>query len=101
MFQNRGTEKIGKVFGPVMAIWFVVLAVLGVMAITREPHILYAVDPRYAFRLFGSEPWTAFVALGSVVLAVTGCEALYADMGHFGPRRSAGPGFISRFQRWC
>ena len=86
VFQNRGTEKIGKVFGPVMAIWFIVLAVLGVMAITREPQILYAANPLYALRLFVTEPWTAFVALGSIVLAVTGCEALYADMGHFGAK---------------
>ena len=85
-FQNRGTEKIGKVFGPVMVVWFVVLAVLGAIAITRAPRILYAADPRYAFHLFAHEPWTAFVALGSIVLAVTGCEALYADMGHFGAK---------------
>lgn len=86
VFQNRGTEKIGKVFGPVMVIWFIVLAVLGAMAIVHQPHILYAADPRYALRLFAHEPWTAFVALGSIVLAVTGCEALYADMGHFGSK---------------
>jgi KUP system potassium uptake protein len=82
--QSRGTDKIGKIFGPVMVLWFVVLAVLGVIAIARAPQILFAADPRYALRLFATEPWTAFVALGSVVLAVTGCEALYADMGHFG-----------------
>ena len=86
LFQNRGTEQIGKLFGPVMVLWFLVMAVLGVIAIAREPHILFAADPRYALRLFVTEPWTAFVALGSVVLAVTGCEALYADMGHFGAR---------------
>ena len=86
VFQNKGTEKIGKVFGPVMAIWFVVLAVLGAIAIMRAPQILYAANPLYAVRLFRTESWTAFVALGSVVLAVTGCEALYADMGHFGSR---------------
>jgi KUP system potassium uptake protein len=85
-FQNRGTEKIGKVFGPVMALWFVVIAVLGAIAIARAPQILAAANPIFAFRLFATEPWTAFVALGSVVLAVTGCEALYADMGHFGAR---------------
>ena len=86
LFQNRGTDRIGKLFGPVMVLWFLVMAVLGVIAIAREPHILFAADPRYALRLFFTEPWTAFVALGSVVLAVTGCEALYADMGHFGAR---------------
>jgi len=86
LFQNHGTERIGKLFGPIMVLWFLVLAVLGAIAIAREPHILYAADPRYAVTLFITEPWTAFVALGSVVLAVTGCEALYADMGHFGAR---------------
>jgi KUP system potassium uptake protein len=86
LFQNHGTERIGKLFGPVMVLWFLVLAILGAIAIAREPHILYAADPRYAVTLFVTEPWTAFVALGSVVLAVTGCEALYADMGHFGAR---------------
>src|SRR5207253_3075521 len=84
--QSRGTTKIGKVFGPVMVLWFIVLAVLGAIAIAREPQILFAADPRYAFALFANEPWTAFVSLGSVVLAVTGCEALYADMGHFGAK---------------
>jgi KUP system potassium uptake protein len=86
LVQSRGTDKIGKVFGPIMVLWFIVLAVLGVIAIAREPQILFAADPRYALRLFAAEPWTAFVALGSVVLAVTGCEALYADMGHFGAK---------------
>ena len=84
--QSRGTEKIGKVFGPVMVLWFIVLAVLGLLEIIKQPHILLAADPRYGLNLFVTEPWTAFVALGSVVLAVTGCEALYADMGHFGAR---------------
>jgi KUP system potassium uptake protein len=86
LLQNRGTEHIGKLFGPVMVLWFLVLAVLGAIAISREPQILFAANPAYALALFGSEPWTAFVALGSVVLAVTGCEALYADMGHFGAK---------------
>jgi KUP system potassium uptake protein len=84
--QSRGTEKIGKIFGPVMVLWFVVIAVLGAVSIAKSPQILWAADPRYGLALFTSEPWTAFVALGSVVLAVTGCEALYADMGHFGRR---------------
>jgi KUP system potassium uptake protein len=84
--QRRGTEKIGKLFGPVMVLWFLILAVLGALAIARSPQILLAADPRYGLALFVNEPWTAFVALGSVVLAVTGCEALYADMGHFGAR---------------
>ena len=86
LVQSRGTEKIGKVFGPIMVLWFLILAVLGTISIVRAPQILYAADPRYAVALFAREPWTAFVALGSVVLSVTGCEALYADMGHFGAK---------------
>jgi KUP system potassium uptake protein len=86
LMQNRGTEKIGKLFGPVMVLWFLVLAGLGIVAILRQPQILLAANPLYAFLLFAHEPWTAFVALGSIVLAVTGCEALYADMGHFGAK---------------
>jgi len=86
LLQSRGTEKIGKVFGPVMVVWFIILAILGAIAIAREPQIIAAANPMYAVSLFIREPWTAFVALGSVVLAVTGCEALYADMGHFGSR---------------
>ncbi|MEI9885405.1 MAG: potassium transporter Kup [Rhizomicrobium sp.] len=86
LLQRHGTEKIGKLFGPVMIVWFVVMALLGAAAILRDPQILKAVNPGYGIALFAAEPWTAFVALGSVVLAVTGCEALYADMGHFGRR---------------
>ena len=86
LMQSRGTEKIGKLFGPVMVLWFLILAVLGAIAIVRHPQIWLAVNPQYAFALFVREPWAAFVALGSVVLSVTGCEALYADMGHFGSR---------------
>src|SRR6185437_923323 len=84
LLQSRGTEKIGKLFGPVMVLWFIIIAVLGAIAIARSPEILWAADPRYGLALFGAEPWTAFVTLVSVVLSVTGCEALYADMGHFG-----------------
>jgi len=86
LLQRYGTDRIGKLFGPVMAVWFIVIAWLGFIAIAQNPQILYAADPRYGILLFVTEPWTAFVALGSVVLAVTGCEALYADMGHFGRR---------------
>jgi hypothetical protein len=67
-----------------MVLWFVVLAALGISWIVRVPSILLAINPIYGVELFVREPWSAFVALGSVVLAVTGCEALYADMGHFG-----------------
>jgi KUP system potassium uptake protein len=86
LLQSRGTEKIGKLFGPVMVVWFLVIALLGIIAIVKAPEILRAVNPLYGAALFTREPWTAFVALGAVVLAVTGCEALYADMGHFGAR---------------
>lgn len=86
LLQRRGTEKIGRMFGPVMALWFIVIAILGVAAIIKSPQILLAANPLYAVALFAREPWTAFVTLGLVVLAVTGCEALYADMGHFGRR---------------
>jgi KUP system potassium uptake protein len=82
--QSRGTAHIGRLFGPVMVVWFLVLAALGLISILHAPRILLAVNPAYAFALFVHAPWTAFVSLGSVVLAVTGCEALYADMGHFG-----------------
>jgi KUP system potassium uptake protein len=86
LIQSRGTEAIGKLFGPVMVLWFIILGVLGAIAILKAPQILRAANPMYGVDLFIREPWTAFVALGSVVLAVTGCEALYADMGHFGAR---------------
>jgi KUP system potassium uptake protein len=82
--QSRGTAHIGRLFGPVMLLWFAILSVLGLLSIMKAPQILAAVNPWYGISLFAREPWTAFVALGSVVLAVTGCEALYADMGHFG-----------------
>ena len=84
LFQSKGTAKVGRLFGPVMLVWFFTLAALGLAAIIRAPQIMLAVSPYYGLVLFSHEPWTAFVALGSVVLAVTGCEALYADMGHFG-----------------
>ena len=84
--QSRGTERIGRLFGPVMGLWFTVLAVLGIVWIVQAPVILKALNPYYAIALFVREPLTAFLALGGVVLAVTGCEALYADMGHFGAK---------------
>jgi len=86
VLQRYGTASIGKLFGPVMVVWFIVMAVLGVAAIMQNPQILKSINPWYGVALFVTRPWTAFVALGSVVLAVTGCEALYADMGHFGRR---------------
>ena len=84
--QSRGTEAVGKLFGPIMIVYFLVLAVLGVVHIARAPEVLAALSPVYAVGFFLIDPSLAFLALGSVVLAVTGAEALYADMGHFGRR---------------
>ncbi len=83
--QRRGTGLVGGYFGPIMILWFGVIGILGGLEIARHPSILLAVDPRYAVDLLLNHPWHGFVLLGSVVLAVTGAEALYADMGHFGP----------------
>jgi len=82
--QSRGTGKIGRLFGPVMILWFIVLASLGLRAIVGNPEILAAADPRYALQFFIQNRWTGFFLLGGVVLCITGCEALYVDMGHFG-----------------
>jgi KUP system potassium uptake protein len=84
--QRRGTERVGKMFGPIMIAWFVTLAILGVMAIVRAPEVLLAVNPLYGLRLLVAHPVIGLAILGAVILAVTGCEALYADMGHFGRR---------------
>ena len=85
-FQHRGTGSMGRLFGPIMVAWFLALAVLGLSQIVAHPSVLAALSPHHAARLCGQHGWLAFVALGSVVLAVTGAEALYADMGHFGAR---------------
>jgi KUP system potassium uptake protein len=84
--QRRGTARVGKLFGPIMVLWFVTLAVLGVMEIISAPRVLQAVNPWYALRMLGTHPGVSLVILGAVFLAVTGAEALYADMGHFGQR---------------
>jgi KUP system potassium uptake protein len=85
-FQSRGTAKVGRIFGPVMVLWFATLAALGVMHIVREPAVFGAFLPTHAVRFFADNGWHGFVVLGSVFLVVTGGEALYADMGHFGRR---------------
>lgn len=82
--QKRGTGDIGAVFGPAMFIWFSVIGLLGLSWIWREPRILEAVNPYYAVVFFAGNQWHGFLLLGAVVLCITGCEALYADMGHFG-----------------
>jgi KUP system potassium uptake protein len=84
--QKYGTHRVGGLFGPVMILWFVVIAGLGVVWIVREPSVLAAVDPRHAITFFRTNGFTGFAVLGAVFLVVTGGEALYADMGHFGRR---------------
>ncbi|MBT9098627.1 potassium transporter Kup [Methylovulum psychrotolerans] len=86
MFQSYGTEKVGLLFGPIMLVWFGVLAVMGGLSISQNPAVLEALNPLYGLHFFLEHGWHAFIALGAVVLALTGAEALYADMGHFGKR---------------
>ena len=85
--QPQGTARIGRAFGPIMALWFLTLAVLGLWGVARHPAVLAAIDPRYGFAYLFSGGTSGFLVLGAVFLCVTGAEALYADMGHFG----AGP----------
>ena len=82
--QKRGTTSVGALFAPIMLVYFTVLAVLGVTHIWQTPEILWSLNPWYAVQFFLTDKWLGFLALGSVVLAVTGSEALYTDMGHFG-----------------
>jgi KUP system potassium uptake protein len=82
--QQRGTGAVGMLFGPVMCAWFAVLALLGVLSIARAPQVLAALNPAYGMDFLLVHPWESFLALGAIVLAVTGGEALYTDMGHFG-----------------
>ncbi len=84
--QKHGTEGVGKFFGPITLIWFATLAILGVTHIATNPEILWAISPHYALGFIWSNPGTAFIILGAVVLCVTGAEALYADLGHFGKK---------------
>ena len=86
IIQRHGTDTIGKLFGPVMTTYFLVIATLGIIQIAQNPSVLSALNPIWAVRIFADNPTLAFLALGSVVLSVTGAEALYADMGHFGRR---------------
>jgi KUP system potassium uptake protein len=84
LLQYRGTAAIGAVFGPIMLVWFATLAVLGIAGIAHEPGVFAALNPLFGWRFFQGQGWIAFLVLGAVFLVVTGGEALYADMGHFG-----------------
>jgi KUP system potassium uptake protein len=84
--QRFGTASVGRFFGPITVLWFVVLAILGLVHVVEYPQVMWALSPHHAVRFFWMQPGIAFIALGSVVLCVTGAEALYADMGHFGKR---------------
>ena len=86
LVQKRGTAGIGKFFGPITLVWFIVLGLLGVAQIATNPVILWALSPHYAVRFMWENPGTTFILLGAVVLCVTGAEALYADLGHFGKK---------------
>ncbi len=86
LFQSKGTDQVGKLFGPVMVVWFVCLALLGIDSLMKSPGILQALHPKFGLDFFLKHQWHGFLALGAVVLALTGAEALYADMGHFGRR---------------
>jgi KUP system potassium uptake protein len=94
--QRFGTEKIGRAFGPVMMLWFIVIAMLGAASIVRHPGVVAALDPRYAVRFMVGSGSAGFLVLGGVFLCITGGEALYADMGHFGkgPIRSSWYGIV-------
>ncbi len=84
LLQHHGTEHIGRLFGPIMVIWFLAIAGFGLIRITEEPQVLLAVNPVYALDFFTRNSTHGIIVLGSVVLCITGCEALYADLGHFG-----------------
>jgi KUP system potassium uptake protein len=84
--QSRGTGKVGSVFGPVMVLWFITLAVLGIGGIVHQPQVLWSLNPLHGISFLASNGKTGFIVLGAVFLAVTGAEALYADVGHFGAR---------------
>src|SRR5208283_4062585 len=83
--QPQGTARIGRAFGPIMLAWFVVMALLGLYGVAQHPSIVAAFNPLYGLRYLFSGGLTSFLVLGGVFLCVTGAEALYADMGHFGP----------------
>ena len=95
MVQKRGTGAIGNLFGPIMMVWFSLLAILGVLSIVKAPHVLFALNPLYAVHFLFNNGWSGFITLSSVFLAITGGEALYADMGHFGRKPIRNVWFIA------
>ncbi len=99
--QRRGTARIGRVFGPVMLVWFALIGGLGIRQLAHEPRVLLAIDPRCAVRFFAENRGHGFLILGGVVLAITGAEALYADMGHFGARPIRASWFAVVFPALC
>lgn len=86
LFQVKGTGSIGRWFGPIMCFWFVVIALLGIFSVVKNPHVLHALNPAHAITFLIANKFTGFIALGATFLALTGAEALYADIGHFGLR---------------
>jgi KUP system potassium uptake protein len=101
MLQRKGTAGIGRWFGPVMLVWFALLAAMGVVNIVENPAVLAALNPLHGARFLLGNSWIAFVALGAIVLAFTGAEALYADMGHFGKRPIRLAWFLVVFPALC
>jgi len=85
-FQKHGTSGVGKFFGPIMSVWFITIAILGAISIVKNPEVFQAVNPYYAYKFFIQMKFEGFFILGAVFLVVTGGEALYADLGHFGPK---------------
>jgi KUP system potassium uptake protein len=84
LFQRRGTARVGGIFGPIMVVWFVTIGTAGLVWIIVHPVVLLAVNPLYAWRFFATHGIRVAFVLGAVVLTITGAEALYADVGHFG-----------------
>ena len=82
--QKRGTSVVGITFGPIMIVWFICLGMLGAISVAQNPQVLLALNPAYAYQFLSADPLLAFLSMGAIVLAITGGEALYADMGHFG-----------------
>ena len=101
LIQRHGTARIGILFGPIMVTWFVVLGALGVYGIMQHPEVLQAMNPMWGVRFFIVHPGMGVAILGAVVLALTGAEALYADMGHFGRKPIARAWSSWCCRRWC